>query len=816
MKKYRIIIIGGLVLFFGLSAFIWKEDPIKSLLDKIEQKLQTYTVNYHPEKIYVHLDKPQYVGGETMWFKAYLVDASTRQPIAGEEVVHVDLLNQEGEAVERIHLKAIQGKAEGSLSLPASLTAGEYQLVAYTAWMRNFDEEPFFRKSIRIWEVNTEESLQNDSPAAAARQLADLQFFPEGGDWIAGIESTVAFKAIDHNGLGIEVRGEIQDHEGNTVTSFESVHAGMGVVSITPEAGKSYTAVLTNESNSEQQYALPEVQASGYVLSVNEYADQDELLVEIKTNVSEGEPLLLTVVGNDQLLHSNEILSDNAQHQINISKTELPVGINRITLTTAEGEPLAERLVFMHPERQLKLNIQMDEPEYLKREKATLTLETLDADGHPVSANVSLAITDEELVPEDMEKRSILSHLLLTSDLKGYVEQPDYYFDDITDEKKQALALVMMTQGWRRFDWSEELPQVVHSRKTALSIDGQLVKENGDPVEKGEVILYVKDQHEIFLVEETNASGRFSFEGFDFTDSVELVIQGTTAKGNRNVKVLMDEGQFVPQWNEEAEFIAPDQLLATTEQFISRSANQASVEESLQPGLKEMLLKEIVVQESRERMVEPFRLHNRADVVIDAKSLPVAPSGNILESLQGRIAGVRIQRSGMNDFDAVIRGSGSPLYLIDGTPVDASALTMVSQFDLDRIEVLKGPSAGIYGGRGAGGVIAFFTKRGGAEYEEIDPSDNIIIHKARGFHKVREFYSPKYTAEGRTDLPDYRTTLYWNPNVQTNEKGKATVSFYTADRSSNYRVIVQGLTADGLVGSTTQRFVVDSPAEVSP
>ncbi|MDF9799474.1 hypothetical protein OKW21_004737 [Catalinimonas alkaloidigena] len=815
MKIFRITLISGLLLFFGLSAFIWKNDPIKSLMNTIEQKLQTYRVNYHPEKIYVQLDKPQYVAGETVWFKAYLVDAATNEPVSQEEVVHINILDKQGEAVERIKLKSTDGKIAGSLSLPSSLPGGEYQMVAYTDWMRNFDDESFFRKSIRIWEVTAEQEALQQSSTDQLSQLADLQFFPEGGDWVAGIESTIAFKATDREGLGVAVKGEIQDSEGNIVTSFESLHAGMGVFSLLPEAETQYTAVLTKADGSTERYQLPQVQENGYVLSVDEYAEQNQLLVDVKSKVNEREDLLLTLVGNDKMLYSEALSAAEGEHQVSIAKSELPAGINRITLVTAEGEPLAERLVFLHPERQLQLNVKMDEPQYLKREEVSLTVETTDADGNPVPANISLAITDEELVPEDLEKRNIFSHLLLTSDLKGFVEQPDYYFNDITEEKQLALRNVMMTHGWRRFAWNEELPQVAHTQKAALSIDGKLVKDNGDPVEHGEVILYVKDQHQIFLVEETDEEGNFSFEGFDFTDSVELVMQGTTAKGSRDVKVVMDEQGFVPEWNEATEFIAPDQLLATTEQYVSRSANQASVEES-RLGLKEMLLKEIVVEERRENLVEPFKLHSRADVVIDAETLPIAPSGNILEALQGRIAGVQIYRSGMFDYRAVIRGYGSPLYLIDGVPVDASAMSMVSQYDIDRVEVLKGPSAAIYGGRGGGGVIALFTKRGGPQYEEVEPSENIILHKAHGFHKVREFYSPKYTAEGKTDLPDYRTTLYWNPNVQTNEEGKATVSFYTADRNTSYRIVMNGLTAAGLPGSAEYTFEVNTPEAVSP
>ena len=594
----------------------------------------------------------------------------------------------------------------------------------------------------------------------------------------------------------------------------------MGAVSLTPQDGRQYQAIVNNAEGEELSFPLPEVKNEGYALSADEYNDEDQLLISLHASQVPSQPLLLTVIVGDQLVHSQEIEQLDDQLQLSVDKNKLPAGINRITLATNEGQMMAERLVFMHPDRQLQLSVSMDEPDYLKREEVQLTIETKDSDGNPVPANLSMAVTDAELVPEDTEQRSIYAHLLLSSELKGYVEQPDYYFEDITAEKKKALSYVMMTHGWRRFGWeslvSPEQPAFRHPQKSALSIDGRLVKENGKAVENGEVILYVKDQHETFIVEETDEEGYFSFEGFDFEDSVEVVIQGTTAKGNRNVKVLMDEQRFVPDWRDIPSPLQNGELMASTERFITRSASQAAVEKAYQPGLKEMLLKEIIVQERRENIIEPFRLHDRADVILDAESLPVAPSGNILESLQGRIPGVRIYRSGMYDYRAVIRGSGSPLYLLDGMPVDASALTAISQFDLDRIEVIKGPSAAIYGGRGGGGVIALFTKRGGTQYEEAEPGDNIIIYRAGGFQQFREFYQPRYTADGQTERPDYRTTLHWEPNVQTDASGKATVSFFTADQATDYRVVINGITDAGLPGYTESSFSVVDPEAVSP
>ena len=808
----------GLVLLVGLSAFVWRADPIKDLLAQIRSHLQTQRVNLNQEKLYVHLDKADYVAGETVWWKAYLVQASNLQLQRAQEVVHLDLLRPDGTVVSQIKAKAEGGTVHGNINLPDSLEAGDYQLVGYANWMRNFKNPPFFRKNIQVQSVTAEGTQA--AGAVAVSPPADLQFFPEGGDWVAGLPARLAFKATDQSGLGVDVEGSIVDEQDRTLVDFKSLHAGMGTVKLTPQENKEYFAVVHNTDGKPLRFALPGVKTDGYVVTVDEYSDEEQLYIELAGKSTSSQPLLLTIIANDQLIYEKTISPPVSQQQVSVAKSQLPTGINRITLATEDGQMLAERLAFIHPEKQLQVSISMDEPGYLKKEEVQLTVETTDAEGNPVPAQLSMSVTDAELVPQDLEQCSIFSHLLLNADLKGYIEQPDYYFKDITPKKKKALSYVMMTHGWRRFGWETLLepqqPAFRYMQQAALSIDGRLVKENGKPVDKGEVILYVKDQHETFIVEQTDDEGYFSFQGFDFKDSVEVVIQGTTASGSRNVKVLMDAQPWTPEWQPIPPSPQEGELVASTDRTVVRSAQQAAVENAYTPGLKEMMLKEIIVRERRENIVEPFSLHQRADVVIDASSLPPAPSGNILESLQGRIPGVQIYRNGMYNFRAVIRGSGSPLYLLDGMPVDASALIAINQFDLDRIEVLKGPSAAIYGGRGGGGVIALFSKRGGTEYEEAQPGENIIIHRAGGFQQYREFYKPRYSADGQTERPDYRTTLHWEPNIQTDASGKASVSFFTADRATDYRVVVNGISREGLPGFVESSFDVEEPAEVSP
>jgi len=236
MTRYKILLYSSLFLVSGLLSFKWKSDPIVDFISLLKQNLYTYRFDLNPEKVYVHLDRAQYVAGETVWFKSYLVDAFTNAPSTATQVMHIDLINKSGRAFRQLKLEAEDGEANGHMDLPDSLESGDYHLVAYTQWMRNFEDEAFFRKNISIY--NATEPLPPLVDTKLPESVADLQFFPEGGHYVAGLPSTVAFKAINTKGLGTEVSGHIINSRSDTVASFGMAHAGMGVFKMIPEMGQ--------------------------------------------------------------------------------------------------------------------------------------------------------------------------------------------------------------------------------------------------------------------------------------------------------------------------------------------------------------------------------------------------------------------------------------------------------------------------------------------------------------------------------------------------------------------------------------------------
>ncbi|MFO7822700.1 MAG: TonB-dependent receptor plug domain-containing protein [Cyclobacterium sp.] len=795
IRNIKIVLISALA-FLVLAALAFSQ---RTILEKVATNLSVWKTNFAPEKVYLHHDKSYYMAGEIIWLKGYLVHASNLKPSSKSRILYVDLVNEKQELIKKLRLEVDQGKTRGDISLPEELAEGRYYLLGYTNWMGNFDETPYFRKEIYVWQADSEGSetqKEKNTPP-------DFQFFPEGGNLVTGIPRKIAFKATNPDGKGMEVSGEILDDSGTKITEFKSRHDGMGSFEITPSASEEYVARVNFSNDLTQNIPFPEVAEKGYTLSIVHL--ENKLRITTSSNLEEPENLLLTGIARDELLYNASIMIPAAGDTVmEIPKSAFPTGIVRFTLAKESGEPLNERLVFIDHDDQVKLSIQPNQTQFSSREQVELEIVAKDQAGNPVTEEFSLAVTDDQMAGIYKDEMDIQSYLMLASEVKGHIASPGYYFDKENEDRHEVLDLLLMTQGWRGFTWekmiADDFPDITHSPEFSININGYLKKDNGDPVVKGDAILFLKDKYETFIATETDENGRFAFEGFHFRDSIDILIQGADARGRKNnVNLSLSDETFAPSlpenippyWNKEMREIPREKLTPTQPLFQGISSEPGGLE------LGEVLLEEVVVEGSAE-ISTTRSLHSNADVVIEPNQLPVAPSGNILEVLQGRVAGLRVIPGGPNQFRAVIRGQGSPLYLLDGIPVDESMLQSINQFDISRIEILKSPgNVGIYGGRGAGGVIALYTRRGPDETEMQEPGDHIQVYRIGGFSKSRQFYSPKYGESQEVDRPDRRSTLYWNPSVRTDEQGKATVSFYTADKSSLYRIVAEGITDKG-------------------
>jgi hypothetical protein len=807
MKVIKLLKIGLLFLAaLQLGAMI---SPSDDLTEKIKANLRSHQMYYSPEKVYLHHDKPYYLAGDTFWFKAYVLDAAKLDASSKSGVLYVDLISEDQQLVDRLTLPISDGEAFGDFYLPEDLQEGKYTLVGYTNWMKNFGEEIFFQKDFYMLGKEFKKPVTATEPVQSP---IDLQFFPEGGDLVSGIPNEVAFKALNSDGFGASVEGAIYDEQGEMVVAFKDHFAGMGAFVFTPKAATKYVAKLKKKNGETEEYPLPEIKDQGWALHIDEVNDPENILVTVRSTIPESKSAMLFGIAREKLIHAEKI-DASGTNTISIPKKNFPIGVARFTLADLEGQALAERLIFINHSYPNQLNIETDQQEYQPREEVNLSI---GYQGEVELSHLSVSVTADQLAYTPEYQENISTYLLLSSDIKGHIESPEYYFESDDKPRQEALRHLMMTQGWRRFGWdgllSGNFPLIRFPNELDLNIRGKLERANGSPVEQGEATLFLKDKYTTFMLTETNDQGEFSFQGFYFKGNIPVVIQGVDSRGRRdNVEVKMLENDYIPK-------IAENRILFNGKTWadlpMDFSPNPKQATEGIETGiwgleLEEVLLQEVVV-EGRADVYEPFRLHTRADAVIYRDQLPVSTSGNVLEILQGRVAGLQITQTGMNEFRAVIRGMGTPLYLLDGVPISENSISMINQFDINRIEILKGPgTTGIYGGRGSGGVIAFFSEMG--SMEEIDPEGgkHIIVHQAAGFDRIRQFYSPKYETTEYYELPDMRSTVYWNPIVLLSPNSKREISFFTGDVTGRHRVQVEGITKDGQPISEVYYFEVN-------
>ncbi|HEY1061164.1 MAG TPA: TonB-dependent receptor plug domain-containing protein [Daejeonella sp.] len=684
------------------------------------------------------------------------------------------------------------------------------------------NNQPFVLKSGRISttiRLDDKNSANKNFPVKSTSNESVVQFFPESGDLVNGISSRIGFKAVSSDGLGINVSGYISNQNNVRLADFKSEHAGMGHFRLLPEITDNYTAHITFEDGSEKAYPLPKVKANGYVLSVSN-TDTDDLKIRVSTTetAKPDEEITLIAQSNGQVHFVSKNKLTSKTFNASIPKKRFPTGILQLTLFSGQNEPVAERLVFINHSDFLQIDLSADKPEYKKREKVKLTLETKDPEGKPTLGSFSIAILDESKVPfNEADETTIMSNLLLSSDLKGFIEQPNYYFDEINEDKVRQLDILLLTQGWRRFEWknilADNYPTLVYQPETNLQVSGKVTTMTGKPVIGGKVTLF-SASGDVFMMDTiTNVNGEFRFDNLIFNDSTKFVIQARNEKDRKNVEILLD--RIPPQ------LVTKNKNEAMLEVNVNRSMlpylknSRTQFDELRRYGVigRNILLDEVKIVERKQEVKYSSNLNGpgRADAIIKADQLQNCY--DLAICLQGRVAGLII-RDGMaylmRNMGSSFRGPVPMQVVVDGAFLGPEFLSVINVQDVETVEVLKsGANSAIYGSMGGGGVLIITTKRGDNNNNYRSYSPGIMSYKPQGFFKAREFYSPNYADPAiNAKIPDLRTTIYWNPNVISDTTGKANIEFFNSDGTGNYKAIVEGININGSIGRKVFRYSV--------
>jgi len=814
-------------------------------IQAIKEKIEKSNFKNYIEKVYLHFDKSQYLTGETIWIKGYLLIFSTHQLSGLSKVLYVELIDPDGNIVITKRFSVEDGLSIGHMDIPNYLKSGIYGIRSYTNGMKNFGEAYFFYQPVEI--IN----YKNPEYANKSQHLLtdfDVQFFPEGGDLINGISSRIAFKAIDNTGMGIMLSGTITDESGYIIAQTNTRHDGMGSFFMIPRIDKSFY-FEADYQGLFKKFRLPEPKYEGFVMNINNHKD-DNVQIFIKCSESLiGTDTYVVGLCRGNLVFQKKITTQTEGIFVEIPRYSLPKGIIQFTLFDSDLIPRTERLVFIkNPSTQI-----LFEPQELaltKRSKVDLLIKVTDALDLPVRfANLSIAVTDADQTYKNKEQESISSYLLLTSDLKGPVFNPGYYFSKNSREVNIALDLLMMTQGWRRFTWKNIFEFKPVSYKYAFekgfTVSGTAYLEQKNTLLENGIlhILSLNDLYPGFWTSTTDTLGRFEVNELLFSDSLEVVVKAINQSGKLiNIDLEFDK-------RKQNKTIDKYIYLGRIYQNHNRSENiripeSRMVQDSLR-FKKSILLKEIEVRGEpyyQARYGKPD-----ASIVVNERNENYT---DIFQLIKGKVPGVQVYGMGINTKIS-IRGDTYPLIILDGVPLNSSPsglslgvsrgssnssgsggsnssgssgssqsrsnesflaqasqssnasvnaiLLSIPPSDVERIDVLKTYAAtSTYGMTGSKGVIIIYTKKGIKEFQR-ERSKGYEGYYLQGFDLVREFYSPKYEDDDliNDDVPDLRSTLYWEPLLTTDRNGFTEISFYNSDAAHLLQIDIQGISEDG-------------------
>ena len=790
---------------------------------RIDSTLEKYADEYPQEKVHLHFDKGVYNKGETIWFKAYIITGLDLSDCSKN--FYTDWYDDKGNLLKHTSTPVFASSARGQFAIPDSYKGKFVHVKAYTQWMYNFDTSFVYNKDIKVDQINTSSSIgKADAPKkvskAAKEEIeantppkthkASIQFFPEGGNLLNNVVNKVAFLVNNEFGLPVFATGALKNSKGEFIDSFITEHDGMGSFTIQPDSLQPFSATWVDEYGVTHTNQLPIGQENGASIDVEPTRNKTIFFVNRSKEAPENFKALFVIAH----MHQHEVykskinLNERLSAVGEIPTAELPSGVLQITLFDANYNPVAERVVFVNNYKFLFTpQVRITQKGLDKRQKNTIEVEVDDS----LFSNMSVAVTDGSLMTD--ASSNIVSDLLMSGDLKGYIHNPSYYFASKEDSVFRHTDLVMLTHGWRRFKWKEvvagKVPLITNPKETEyMSLNGKIFGDMTRSSMQNQQILCIlqgKDssKHNLFL--NVSKDGTFKQPGVMFYDTIRVFYQLTGSKRiTDRVEIRFQTGLMPPSsknfnsltlspylWNYD---IKDTTLLERNRLFYKEK-------ERIDKKLAEHELAEVTVKTKVKKAVDILDekyatgLYAGGDSrQFDLTNDPFAASStSVFQYLQGRVAGLQINDNGA-EVTLSWRGS-SPELILDEVPTQIDIVRTLSMNDIAYVKVFPPPFFGANGG-GAGGAIAIYTRKG--DDRKLVPGEGLNFQSVAGYTVYKEFYNPNYETSTPNYIEDARTTLYWNPFILTNGKTKTVqIEFFNNDISKKLRLILEGVNSDG-------------------
>jgi hypothetical protein len=796
LKQYTVSVFA---IFIFVPAFA--QNTVQVVL---QQQFDTHRQNNLQEKIYVHSDKNFYLAGEICWFKIYNVDGFFNKPLGLSKTAYVEILDKNNTAVLQAKAALKEGNGEGSFFLPASINSGKYKLRAYTNWMKNFSANYFFEKTITV--INSRKPYEADT--LQQKTSYEITFFPEGGNLVNGITSTIAFRVVNQNGKGVACQAAVINDKNDTIVKCATLKFGIGNFVLTPETAHSYKAIITLPDGKKTIQPIPAAYNNGYVMHLTAI-DTGKIKIAIQAppynSLSSAIYLFVHTRQSVKLVLSGSIKNGTAEFIID--KKKLGDGISHFTVFSGERQAVCERLFFKYPEQKLQLSMAADKQEYEIRKKINIHIASADQTFNAIKANMSMAVYRTDSL-QTIDGTDISNYLWLSSDLAGRVESPEYYFNNNTPDIAEAMDNLMLTHGWSRFRWED----ILENKKPAFEfvpeytghlVTGKIINTvTGLPEKSIPGFLSVMNTHKNAYAATSNSEGKIKFETRDFYNDGEIIVQ-TNSQQDSLYKVDIANpfaekfssniftGQGLPKINTAA------LLKHNFDVQVQQTYNGIKLNQFTMPVTD----------------TAPFYFKSDETYLLDN----YVHFTTMEEVLREYVASVNVRKTNGRFHLPVLDMLGKkvfetdPMLLLDGVHIfDINKLMTYDPLKIKKLDVVAREY--YIGNMYFDGIVNFTTYDGNLPGFELDPHATVIDYE--GMQLQRDFFSPVYEIQEQIDsrLPDYRYLLYWSPNVNTNTNGTTEVSFYTSDVPGKYAAVLQGITADGKTGSKIIQFEVKPPA----
>lgn len=820
-----------IILLTLVSNISFSQTPVYDtlLVNRLFKPYSNY-FNNDREWVYSHLNKSAYLPGDDIWFTSYVLNPSNKQLNLVTSKLYAELWSPDMKLVSRKILSVTEGTANHFIHLPDSLSPGNYCFRTYTSWMRNFYLEDDLNTFITVLgrEKVPEKGLlikneKKSDELATQKEMKllpstlhdyDIQFLPESGTFLEGVDNLFGIKAVDALGKGVKITGKVFSADNLEIISFSTSELGMDNMTIPKATDQQYHVKVVLPDSTTRALKLPKAVAKGLVVQVNPYRS-DVVIFSVQTNETTrqlNQSYIVTIHANGVIFNNSRIrFTDGNAIQFRIRKKEMSSGIVYATVFDENLTPVAER-IFYNQDADTKGSLTLH-TEKLANDTVNVNIHLTDSLTTPGSSRLSISVLPGETLLNHFDN-SLLSESILRPALSGQLENPNGYFEKNDIDHAVAINNLLLTQGWRKYDWPEILKDTIRKFpfpfEDEFSVEGTVKNWMENKPEQKSNITLLSPPNDLFLYFPVESDGRFKLDHLFLGDSTRIAGVASSENGKN--------------WNRVLQMAIPEYFMGTPNipKSTVPSEEPGKINENIPLITKgNILLKEVVVAAAIKRpfsdspylggMTKTFELtkENYTRFTSMEMLLKIQFMALITHLMGGeyQISFPRGYKSFFNlGKDPITHQGGNPIMLIDGmkttNPVDI--LTLPIEF-VQSVAVNK---VGIGGGmQGNVGVIAIETRNKPlfANADGTEPT-NIKRLIVNGYAAPVKYYEPKYILPpGARDYDKY-ATVFWEPNLVTNAASNTSVRFFVPKAIKSINIRIEGISTEGKIFLEEQKI----------